>query len=135
MEYAARLTRIPSRRTMVAPVVALVVGAGAATGAYALIDNADSVTAPSKVIVVEQPGPNAADIPGKNEAATAAAISPSHAAAVGRPDESATAAAISQSGGVDLRGSKASAGGTSDQDAATAQRTDPHGPAIAIHNP
>jgi hypothetical protein len=119
---------------MVAPVVALVVGAGVATGAYALIDNSGTVTAPSKVIVVEQPGPHAADIPGKNEAATAAAISPSHAAQVARPDESATAAAISQSSGIQLRGSKASASSTSGQDAAGAARTDPHGPANALHN-
>ena len=131
MEYAARLPRIPSRRTMVAPVVALVVGAGVATGAYALIDEGTTVTSPSKVIVVENPGPHAAEIPGKNEAATAAAISPQTAVAT-RHDEATTAAAISQSSGVDLRGSKAS---TPQQDAAAEQRADPHGPAISLRNP
>ena len=53
MEYAARLPRFPSRRAMAAPVVALVVGAGVATGAYALIDNGDGAAVASKVIVVE----------------------------------------------------------------------------------
>jgi hypothetical protein len=116
---------------MLAPVVALAVGAGLATGAYALIDNTDITTPASKVIVVETPGPHAADIPGKNESATAAAISQSSAAAIPGKDESATAAAISQSSGVELRGSKAS---SSAQDAATAQRTDPHGPASYLHS-
>jgi hypothetical protein len=115
---------------MLAPVVALVVGAGAATGAYALIDNGGTVTAPSKVIVVETPAPNAADIPGKNESATAAAISQSRAAEIPGKNESATAAAISGSSGVELRGSKASQTGT---DAATAARTDPHGTAAQLH--
>ena|SRR5215213_165189 len=132
MEYAARLPRIPSRRTMVVPVVALVVGAGVATGAYALIDDGGTVTSPSKVIVVETPGPNATEIPGKNEAGTAAAISPQTAVTTGH-DESTTAAAISQSSGAELRGSKASS--TSQQDAAAEQRTDPHGPAISLRTP
>jgi hypothetical protein len=117
MEYAARLPKAPSRRTIVAPLVALVLGAGVATGAYALIDNGDQ-TSPSQVIVVERPGPHAAEIPGKNE--------------------SATAAAISHSGGVELRGSKAS--GTNTQSsggpsAAEELRTDPHGPGISLRNP
>jgi hypothetical protein len=109
MEYAARLTRLPA---ITAPLVALVVGAGVATGAYALIDDDGSAQA-SKVIVVESPAPNAADIPGK--------------------DEAATATAISQTGGVELRGSKASAAGTTSP--AEARRTDPHGPAISLRNP
>ena len=124
MEYAARLPRFPSRRTMAAPVVALVVGAGVATGAYALIDNGDGAAVASKVIVVETPGPQAADIPGKNESATAAAISPQTGADTSGKDESATAAAISQSSGVELRGSKASEG-----------TSDPHGPGISLRNP
>lgn len=116
MEYAARLPKAPSRRTIVAPIVALLVGAGAATGAYALIDDGNSPAQAAKVIVVEQPGPNAADIPGKNEASTAAAIS--------------------QSGGIELRGSKASAPSKQAfeaQSAAEALRTDPHGPASFLH--
>ena len=115
MEYAARLPRLPSRNTMAGPLVALVVGAGVATGAYALIDETDQGAQASKVIVVESPAPGTADIAGK--------------------DESATATAISQSSGVDLRGSKASSTGTTGQDAAEAQRTDPHGPAISLRNP
>jgi hypothetical protein len=136
MEYAASLTRSPSRKTLVAPLVALVLGAGVATGAYALIDNSDTTTA-SKVIVVEQPGPHAADIPGKNEAGTAAAISGPQVAGNTDKNEAGTAAAISQqSGGIELRGSKASAPSKQAfdaQSAAEAQRTDPHGPASFLH--
>jgi hypothetical protein len=114
MEYAARLPQLPTRRTMLAPVVALVVGAGAATGVYALVDNNDQVAQASKVIVVETPAPGTADIPGKNE--------------------SSTAAAISQSGGVELRGSKASATSKQASDAAAEQRSDPHGPAVSVRS-
>ena len=140
MEYAARLPKTPSRRTMVAPIVALLVGAGAATGAYALIDNGDTATQAAKVIVVEKPSTNAASIPGKNEASTAAAISQSpNAAVIPGKNEASTAAAISQSGGIELRGSKASATSKQAFDASTAQsaaeanRTDPHGPANFLH--
>jgi hypothetical protein len=140
MEYAASLTRSPSRKTLVAPLVALVLGAGVATGAYALIDDGNTSTA-SKVIVVEQPGPHAAEIPGKNEAGTAAAISGPQVSGITEKNEAATAAAISQqSGGVELRGSKASSTGTSSTgtspaDRAREIRTDPHGPAVSLRNP
>ena len=139
MEYAARLTRSPSRSTIVAPLVALVVGAGVATGAYALIDDGNSTTA-SKVIVVEQPGPNAAEIPGKNEANTAAAIThQSPVTEIPGKNESATAAAISeQPGGIELRGSKASAQGIPSPSAAERARDlreDPHGTALSLRNP
>jgi hypothetical protein len=141
MEYAARLTRSPSRKTLVAPLVALVVGAGVATGAYALIDDGGTTTA-SKVIVVEQPGPHAAEIPGKNEAGTAAAISPgSSAAEISGTNEAATAAAISkQQSGIELRGSKASQTGTQSPGSTAADRArqlreDPHGTALSLRNP
>jgi hypothetical protein len=140
MEYAARLTRFPSRKTLVAPFVALVVGAGVATGAYALIDDSATTTA-SKVIVVEQPGPHAAEIPGKNEAATAAAISGPQVAGSTEKNEATTAAAISQqSGGLELRGSKASQSstqspGSTAADRARELRADPHGTALSLRNP
>jgi hypothetical protein len=104
VEYAARLTKFPS---VVTPLVTLLVGAAVATGAYALIDDNSTATA-TKTIVVEEPAPNAADIPGKNESATAAAISPSS--------------------GVELRGSKAAQSGTGEP-------TDPHAPAVSLRNP
>lgn len=115
MEYAARLPRISSRRTMVAPVVALVLGAAAATGAYAVIDNGNEAAQAAKVIVVETPAPGTADIAGKNE--------------------SSTAAAITQSSGIELRGSKASGSGPTTDEADTARRTDPHFPASSLRNP
>jgi hypothetical protein len=146
MQYAARLPTRPSTRSLVAPVVALVVGAAAATGAYALIDSGDESVQGSKVVVVESPAPGTADIPGKNEAATAAGITsqiPSDAEIPGK-NEAATAAGISQStGGLDLRGSKAStsssAGTTSrgtelSEEAETARRTDPHGVASTLRD-
>jgi hypothetical protein len=138
MEYAARLPRSPSRRSLVAPLAALLVGAGVATGAYALIDDNDVATQASKVIVVEQPAPGTADIPGKNESATAAAIAGATSVTdIPGKDEAVTAAGISQSGGIELRGSKASA--TSKQafdaqSASEAQRTDPHGPAASLRS-
>jgi hypothetical protein len=95
MQYAERLPTLPSPRTMVAPLVALVIGAGAATGAYALLDNdgSSSASGTTKVIVTEpvQPG-----------SGTAA------------KDEAAVAAAVGQvGGGAELHGSKASQYGTS----------------------
>jgi hypothetical protein len=102
MEYAARLTKFPS---VVTPLVTLLVGAAVATGAYALIDD-DGTAAATKTIVVETPGPNAAELPGK--------------------DESATAAAITQASGPELRGSKAST---------TSESPDPHAPGISLRNP
>jgi hypothetical protein len=137
MEYAASLTRSPSRKTLVAPLVALVLGAGVATGAYALIDNGNTTTA-SKVIVVEQPGPHAAEIPGKNEAGTAAAITQQSAGRttdIPGKNESATAAAISQqpSSGIELRGSKASSTGTSSTGSSSADQ--PQGPSMSLRHP
>jgi hypothetical protein len=138
MEYAARLPRSPSRRTLVAPLVALLVGAGVATGAYALIDDNDVATQASKVIVVEQPAPGTADIPGKNESSTAASIAGGSVVTdIPGKNESSTAAAISQSGGIELRGSKASATSKPAFDAQTAaaeQRSDPHGPAASLRS-
>jgi hypothetical protein len=124
VEYAARLTKFPS---VVTPLVTLLVGAAVATGAYALIDDNGTATA-TKTIVVEEPAPNAADIPGKNESATAAAISPSQATDSTGKNESATAAAISQSSDVELRGSKASQSGSGEP-------TDPHAPGVSLRNP
>jgi hypothetical protein len=132
MEYAARLPRFPS---VVTPLVTLLVGAAVATGAYTLIDDDGTATA-TKTIVVEQPGPNAADIAGKNESATAAAITPSpNGTDIAGKNESATAAAITQSSGVELRGSKASSGGIPSPAAAEQLRQDPHGPGISLRNP
>jgi hypothetical protein len=117
MQYVARLPHLPSTRTILGLVAALVLGAGVAIGAYALID--DGGTQSTQYIVVEQPAQGSADIPGKNEAATAAAIGSgsSSAATIAGKDEAATAAAISKSdntgsSSVDLRGSKASSSST-----------------------
>jgi hypothetical protein len=86
MQYAAHL---PSPRTLLAPVVALAIGAAGATGIYALSDGTDVQLQPEQVIVVEKPAQSGATT---NEAATAAAIG--KASQSSAKDEAATAAAI-----------------------------------------
>lgn len=160
MQYAEHL---PNTRRIVAPAVALVIGAAAATGAYALIDSEQVELPAPKVIVAEPPAQPSQGVGAKHEAATAAAIGAgaasssfgkdeaASATAIGRgamisgssgaeiKDEATTAAAIgagaATGNGVELRGSKASASGPStslSEDAETARRTDPHGPASAL---
>jgi hypothetical protein len=132
MQYEASLARI-SARTMLAPLVALVIGAAAATGTYALIDNGDdAIQASTRLIVVETPAQHSADIPGKNEAATAVAINPTRS--VAGPDEASTAAAVSQSSGTEPRGSKAATAGPDEASTAAAvsrsSGTEPLGSAL-----
>jgi hypothetical protein len=86
MQYTERLPVPLPTRSLVTPLVALVIGAAAATGAYALIDNGDELQ-PSNVIVVERPAPAGDGVAAKDEAASAAAIAAS---------------------GIELRGSRAS---------------------------
>jgi hypothetical protein len=74
MQYAAHLPALPSRRSVAAPVVALVLGAAAAVGGYALIDNQDVVPATAdKVVFVDTPGPGEG-VRGIDDTAKAAAI-------------------------------------------------------------
>jgi hypothetical protein len=92
MEYVAQL---PKTRKMLAPLVALVIGAGGAVGAYALIDDTNAGVESTRVIVTESPAPHSAGVTAKDEARTAAAIAGSKApvTSVGN-DEAKTAAAI-----------------------------------------
>ena len=83
----------------------------------------------TRLIVVETPARHSADIPGKNESATAVAISPALGASA--TDEASTAAAVSPSSGTDPRGSKAASAG----DAQSELRSDPHGTASLLRNP
>jgi hypothetical protein len=92
MQYAERL---PNSRTLLAPVLALAVGAAAATGAYALLDTETVVVGDPEVIVAEVPAPGTV-AQTKNEAATAAAITASPTVAETK-NEAATAAAITAS--------------------------------------
>jgi hypothetical protein len=147
MHYAERLPALPSARTVVVPVVALVIGAAAATATYAVLDEDTSgsqATAP-KVIVADPPAQPGAGVGAKNEAGVAAAIgNPAVSPQTGLKDEASTAAAIGQSnGGAELRGSKASDYGTSqyrfaqpgtqlDEGAQDARAADPHGAASAL---
>ena len=57
MEYVANRSTLPNRRSVIAPLVALVVGAAAAVGGYALIDNQEALQAPAEVVFVDTPAP------------------------------------------------------------------------------
>jgi hypothetical protein len=119
MQYAATRSTLPSRHTILVPLVALLVGAAAAVGGYALIDNQDTVQAPSKVVFVDTPAPGAQ----ASDSTPRVAPYLSHG---GSPtsdgsstkDEAAAAAAI---------------GSGSALSADSANRTDPHGPAPQLH--
>ena len=145
MQYAERLPYVPSPKTLAVPLVALVLGAAAATGLYTLIDDdGTSVTpADTRVIVADPPALPGQGVAAKNEAGVASAIGnpalPGEgvsakdeagvASAIGKPeqpqtlskDEAATAAVIAPSRGSTMQMSQAEA-----------NRTDPHGPAAAL---
>jgi hypothetical protein len=94
MEYVAQLPT--GTRKMVAPMVALVIGAAGAVGAYAALDDAEVGVKPARVIVTEAPAPPSEGVAAKDEARTAAAITgsiPSSSSFDGK-DEAKTAAAI-----------------------------------------
>jgi hypothetical protein len=102
MQYAERL---PNTRSMVAPVVALVIGAAAATGTYALIDN-DQVQLPEPKVVVNE-APNEAPLPpslaAKQKAESDAAIGRTVPNSFFGKDEAATAAAIGRPGTTEVQ--------------------------------
>jgi hypothetical protein len=120
--------------------VALVIGAGVAVGGYALIDDQQTIQVPGDVVVVvETPGPGQG-VRGIDDTAHAptASLQPqtvvpylSHGAGV-------TAGAIGA--GVQTESTKDEAvtagaigAGSGSQADDTANRTDPHGPASALH--
>jgi len=82
------------------PVLALAVGAAAATGAYALLDGDGVTVEPTKVIVTEAPTAPSEGVAAKDEAATAAAVgrqyngSSVQSSSFNGKDEAATAAAV-----------------------------------------
>jgi hypothetical protein len=95
MQYAEHL---PNPRRMLVPVVALVIGAAAATGTYALLDEEQVALQPPKIIVADTPAQPGEGVSAKNEAATAAAIGTGAAVTgsegVNAKNEAASAAAI-----------------------------------------
>jgi hypothetical protein len=96
MEYVAQLPT--GTRKMLAPMVALVIGAAGAVGAYAALDDAEVGVQPTRVIVTEAPAPPSEGVAAKDEAATAAAITGSipSSSSFGK-DEARTAAAVGNS--------------------------------------
>ena len=123
MQYAEQQPTIPFTRTMLGPVVALVIGVAGATGAYALIDDDDASVQPStRVIVADTPVQPGEGVGAKNEAGVAAAIgNPGVSPSTEMKDEAGTAAAIGSS----------RQSGLSDQ-AEQDRRIDPHGPASSL---
>ena len=118
MQYAERL---PNTRTMMVPVLALAIGAAAATGASALLDSTEDklVVSDPKVIVTEVPSAPGEGVAAKDEAASAAAIgNSSSSSAFEGKDEAASAAAVGNS----------STAGDSD----SGSKTDPRGPASQL---
>ena len=111
-------SQAPPRRTLVVPIAALLVGAGVATGAYALIDDSDS---PSQRLEGDRrraPGSGSRPTSPARTRRRRRPASAAHAAASSRPAskcERRPPAPISRAptrtAGVELRGSKASADG------------------------
>jgi hypothetical protein len=92
MHYAERL---PNPRVMVVPIVALAIGAAAATGTYALVDGTGVDVQPTHVIVADAPAQPGQGVAAKNEAANAAAIgNPVPSSTSLAKNEAATAAAV-----------------------------------------
>jgi hypothetical protein len=92
MHYAERL---PNPRVMVVPIVALAIGAAAATGTYALVDGTGVDIQPTHVIVADAPAQPGQGVGAKNEAANAAAIgNPVPSSTSLAKNEAATAAAV-----------------------------------------
>jgi hypothetical protein len=149
MEYAAQRYTSPSRRSLLAPLVALLVGAGIAVGGYALFDDEATVQTADKVVFVDTPGPGEG-VRGLDDMTTGSAtiarpevVVPYMSHGLGTQSgevkhEGSTAAAIgagasSQSGGVKDEASVAAAIGAGMTAQDTAIATDPHATAVQLH--
>ena len=130
MEYAAPSRTLPTRRSVVAPLVALVIGAGAAVGGYALIDDQQTIQVPGEVVVVETPGPGQG-VRGVDDMAHAPTASVQPQTVV--PYLSQGAGVQTESTKDEARTAGAIGAGSGSQADETANRTDPHGPASALH--
>jgi len=133
MQYAAHL---PNTRSLVVPMVSLVIGAAGAVGIYAVLDETDVTIEPTRV-VVQQPndGVNA-----KHESTTASAIGGPVQSPSATKDEASTAAAIggpvqSSSAGKDEASTAAALGGPRQRFAPDKSGTDEASTAAAIGGP
>ena len=133
MQYAAHL---PNTRSLVVPMVSLVIGAAGAVGIYAVLDETDVTIEPTRV-VVQQPndGVNA-----KHETTTASAIGGPVQSPSATKDEASTAAAIggpvqSSSAGKDEASTAAALGGPRQRFAPDKSGTDEASTAAAIGGP
>jgi hypothetical protein len=127
MEYAANPRTLSTGRTLVAPFVALLVGAAAAVGGYALIDNQDTVQAPGKVVFVDTPSPGAG-VRGIDDMANSAALTSTPPKVVVPYLSHGVGAQSSDS--TPKVAPHLSHGGPPTSDAGNANRTYPHGPGV-----
>ena len=152
MEYAAQRYTTPTRRSLLTPLVALLVGAAAAVGGYALIDDESTVRAPDKVVFVDTPGPGEGvrgigDMTTPPVSVQPQIVVPYMSHGVGlqggeAKHEGSTAAAIgagsgSQSGQGEVKDEASTAAaigaGSDSQADEVANRTDPHGHSPFLH--
>jgi hypothetical protein len=128
MDHAAPLPGSVIPRSIVTPLLALAIGAAAATGAYALLDDEPTASAPARVIEVAAPAAPGPGVSAKDEAATAAAVGAGTVELRGSKASATGTTGATESGGVELRGSKASAAGAGTADEPTPLRPGRLGP-------
>ena len=127
MEYAANRPTLPTRRSLVAPLVALLVGASVAIGGFALIDDENTVTVPGDVVFMPGPGTG---VRGLDDMANAPKV-----------DSRPTVVVPYLSHGIGVRSGDSTPkvapylthGGPPTSDPGGANRTDPHGHAPFLH--
>ncbi len=135
MQYAAHL---PNTRSLVVPMVSLVIGAAGAVGIYAALDETDVTIEPTRV-VVQQPNDGAS---AKHESTTASAIGGPVQSSSAVKDESSIAAAVGGRAnpeasfpGKDEASTAAALGGPRQRFAPDASGTDEAATAAAIGGP
>jgi hypothetical protein len=128
MEYAAPRYTPSSRRSLLAPLVALLVGAGIAVGGFALFDDETTVQAPDKVVFVDTPGPGQG-VRGLDDMATGSATIAQPKVVVPYMSHGLG----TQSGEAKNEASTAAAIGAGSKTQDTTIPTDPHGAAAQLH--
>jgi len=127
MQYVANRSMLPSRRSIITPLVALVLGAGAAVGGYALTE--DTVQAPAKVVFVDTPGPGQG-VRGIDDTAKSPAIDSTPKVVVPYLSHGVGAQSTDTTPKV---APHLTHGGPPANEADSVDRTDPHGTAAVIH--
>jgi hypothetical protein len=130
MQHAARLPTVPTRRSIIAPLLALLLGAGLAVGGYALVDDQNGTQVQEEVVFVDLPGPGQG-VRGIDDMATSTSATPNVIPYLSQGQGSQTLDGPSAK----HESSTAGAIGSGGQDSDTAIASDPHGPAAQLHAP